>query len=73
MLHDVGMPCIPMFEDNDRALQLARNSITNWNSKHTDVRRHLVRELAGRKYASIIGISSTIQHAEFLAKTFSRD
>ena len=34
MLLDFGMPCIPVCEDNEGAVQLARNSITNSNSKH---------------------------------------
>ena len=34
MLPEVGMPCIPVFEDNEGAVQLARNPITNSNSEH---------------------------------------
>ena len=49
MLPDVGMPCIPVFEDNERAVQIAQNPNTNSNSKHIDVRHHFLRELAGRK------------------------
>ena len=30
----VGMPCIPVFEDNEGTVQLAKNAITNSNSKH---------------------------------------
>ena len=29
MLPDVGTPCIPVFEDNEGAVQLAQNPITN--------------------------------------------
>ena len=43
MLPDVGMPCIPVFEDNEGAVQLAQNPITNSNSKHIDVRHHFLR------------------------------
>ena len=34
MLPDIGMPCVPVFEDNQRVVQLAQNAITNSNSKH---------------------------------------
>ena len=36
MLPDVGVTCIPVFENNQGAVQLAQNPITNSNSKHID-------------------------------------
>ena len=36
------MPCFPVFEDNQGAVQLAQNTITNSNSKHIDVRHHFL-------------------------------
>ena len=48
-LPEVGVPCIPVFEDDQGAVQLAQNPITNSNSKHIDVRHHFLRELVGRK------------------------
>ena len=68
MLPDVGMPCIPVFEDNEGAVQLANNTIANSNSKHIKVRHHFLRELVGRKEISIIHVTSSFQHANFLAK-----
>ena len=35
MLPQVRMPCIPVFEDNEGAVQLAQNPITNSNSRST--------------------------------------
>ncbi|CAM9603187.1 unnamed protein product [Pylaiella littoralis] len=49
MLPTAGMPCIPVFEDNQGAIQIAHNPITNSNSKHIDVRHHFIRELVERK------------------------
>ena len=38
MLPSKVMPCFPFFEDNQGAVQLAQNPVTNSNSKHFDVR-----------------------------------
>ena len=35
-----GMPCFPIFEDNQGAVQLSQNPVSNSNSKHIDVRHH---------------------------------
>ena len=73
MLPDVGMPCIPVFEDNQGTVQLAQNPITNSNSKHIDVRHHSIRELVGRNEVSIIHVPSPFQHADFLTKAISQE
>ena len=39
------MPCFPVSEDNQGAVQLVQNPVTNSNSKHIDVRHHFLREL----------------------------
>ena len=60
MLPRVGMPCIPLFEDNEGAIQIAKHPISNSNSKHIDVRHHFLRELIERKEIEIIhGASHT--------------
>ena len=71
MLPTAGMPFIPVFEDNEGAVQLAQNPITNSNSKHIDVRHHFLRELVGRKEVSIIHVPSQFQHAEFFYQSNS--
>lgn len=71
MLPEVGMPCIPVFEDNQGAIQLAQNPMTNCNSKHIDVRHHFIRELVGRKEISVIHVASEFQHADFLTKVLT--
>ena len=40
MLPRASMPCIPLFEDNEGAIQIAKHPISNSNSKHIDVRHH---------------------------------
>ena len=73
MLPDAGMSCIPVFEDNEGAVQLARNPITNSNSKHIDARHHFVGDLGIRKETSIIHVTSSFQHADFLTKAIPRE
>ena len=73
MLPEVGMPCIPVLEDNEGAVQLTQNPTTNSNSKHIDLRHHVLRELAGRKEISVTHVPSGFQHADFLTKAISKE
>ena len=68
MLPRVSMPCIPLFEDNEGAIHIAKHPISNSNSKHIDVRHHFLRELVERKAIEIIHIVSQYQHADVLTK-----
>ena len=52
MLPAAGMPRIPVFENNEGAVQLAQNPITNSNSKHIDVRHHFLKELVEEERCS---------------------
>ena len=62
------MPCIPLFEDNGGAIQLARNTITSSDSKHIGVRHHFIRDLVARKEISIAHVAPEYQHKDFLTK-----
>ena len=68
MLPGVRTPCIPVFEDNEGAIQLAKHPIANSNSKHIDVRHHMLRERVEEKEFDIIHVPSRYQHADFLTK-----
>ena len=48
MIPGKGMLCFPVFEDNQGALQLSENPVSNSNPKHIDVRHHFLRELVHR-------------------------
>lgn len=61
-------PCIPMYEDNEGAIQIAKHPIANSNSKHIDVRHHFLRELVEEKELEIIHVESKYQHADILTK-----
>ena len=49
MLPAVGMPCIPVFEEYEGAVQLAQSPITNSYSEHIDVRHRFLRDWYGGK------------------------
>lgn len=71
MLPNVGMPCMPAFEDNEGEPQLAQNPVTNSNSKPLVVRHNLQREPVGRKESSVIHV--LFQHKDFLIKAIPRE
>ena len=73
MLPDVGMPCIPVFENNEGSVQLAQNPIANYNFKHIDIRHHFLRELVCRESISVIHVPSPFQHADFQTRAISRE
>ena len=71
MLPGKVMPCFPVFEDNQGAVQLAQNSITNSNLKFVDVRHNFFRELARRRDIKVVQVSSKFQHADILTKSLA--
>ena len=74
MLSELGsMLCIPVFEDNEGTVQLARNPITNSNSTHIDARHNFIRKLLARKYISISCVASEYQYEDFFAKAIGKD
>ena len=73
ILTAVGVPCTLVSEDDENAVQLAQNPITNSNSKYIDVRHHFLSMLVGREEASIIHVPSQFQHDNFLTKAVARD
>ena len=73
MLPEVGMPVIPVYEDNEGAISIADNPINNSNSKHIDVRHHFLRELIARKEITVVHVGTKYQHADFLTKALTKD
>ena len=71
MLPSKVMPCFPIFEDNQGAVQLAQNPITNSNSKHIDVRHHFLRELVRQRNIKVVHVPSEFQHADILTSAES--
>ena len=68
MLPGKRMSCFPIFEDNQGAVTLSQNPVSNSNSKHNDVRHHFLRELVRQGDISVKHIPSEYQHANILTK-----
>ena len=49
MLPGKGMPCFPIFEGYQGAVQLSQNPASNSNLKHIDVRHNFLRELVRQR------------------------
>ena len=62
MLPSKVMPCFPVFEDNQDAVQLAQNPVTNSNSKHIHVRHHFLLELVCQRDIKVVQVPSEFQH-----------
>ena len=73
MILGKGMPCFPVFEDNQGALQLSKNPVSNSNSKHVDVRNHFLRELVRQGGIIVNHAPSEYQHAHILTKVLAFD
>ena len=52
------MPCFPVFEDNQGAVQLAQNPVTTSNLKHIDVCHNFLRELVRQRDIKVVKIPS---------------
>ena len=73
MLPSKVMPCFPVFEDSQGAVQLAQNPITNPNSKHIDVGPHFLRERVRQRDIKVVQFPSEFQHADILTKALAYD
>ena len=68
-----GMPCFSIFEDNQGAVQLSQNPVADSNTKHIDVRHHVLRELVRQGDVSVSHVPSEYQHADILTKALASD
>ena len=51
------------------AIHLAKNPATTPNSKHSDIRRHFIRERVANGEFKVVYVPSDEQHAYFLTKS----
>ena len=73
MLPSKVMPYFSVFEDNQGAVQLAQNPVTNSNSKHSDVRHHFLGERVRQRDIKVVHVPSEFQHADILTKALAFD
>ena len=73
MIPGIGMPCFPVFEDNEGTLHFSKNPVSNSNSKHMDVRHHFLRELVRQGDISVNRVRSEYQHADILTNVLAFD
>ena len=73
MLPTKVMPCFLVFEDNQGAVQLAQNPVSNSNSKHIDVRHRFLIELVRQRDVKVVQVPSEFQHADILTKALAFD
>ena len=66
-----GMPCFPVIENNQGALQLSKNPVSNSNSKHINVRHHFLRELVRQSDISVNHVPFEYQHTGILTNVFA--
>ena len=67
------MRCFPVFEDNQGALQLSKNTVSNSNSKHIDVRHHFLRELVRQGDIIVNHVPSEYERADILPNVLAFD
>ena len=58
MLPGKGIPCFPIFENNQGAVQLSQNPVLNSISEYIDVRHHFFRELVRQGDISVNRVPS---------------
>ena len=73
MLPGVSISCVPVFEDNEGAVQLVQMPVTNPNSRHIEVRHNFLRDLVAKETISITHVRSAWQHVDFLMKPLSAE
>ena len=73
MLPSKVMPCFPVFEDKQGAVQLAQNPVTSSNSKRIDVRHHFLRELVRQRDTKVVQVPPEFQHGDILTKALAYD
>lgn len=65
---------IVVYEDNDGAVQLARNPVTPSRTKHVDDRHHFIRDTCSRVgKVQIKHANSSNQRVDFLTKPFREE
>lgn len=62
-----------VFEDNKGAIDVVKNPLHSFNSKHVDVRYHFLRELVGSGDISVEYLQSEDEQADILTNAIGRE
>ena len=73
MIPGKRMPCFSVFENNQGALKISKNLVSNSNSKYIDVRFHFLRELVRQGGIGVNHVLSKYQFADILTKVSAFD
>ena len=71
MLEEIGMPhpTVPLYADNQGAIFMAQNPVTNQRSKHIKFRYHYIREKIHEKMIKL----AFVEGAENIADIFTKN
>jgi len=58
-----------IYEDNNGALKLAKNSVFHDRSKHIDIKHHFIREALENAHIDVRRVSSKKNHADIFTKS----
>ena len=74
LLEEIGykLGLLPVCSDNQEAIFISSNPITERRSKHIDVRYHYVRELVEDKKVEVFYISTDENPADLFTKNLGR-
>ena len=62
------MPPLKLYEGNESATLVAKNSQSSKKTKHIDVAYHYVRNVVGQRKIDVLHVASSDQHADSLTK-----
>ena len=66
-------PLIPVFEDNEGAISIASNPISNSNWNHIDVRHHSLQNMVEEKEIEVVHVPSAYQYADWFTKALPKE
>ena len=74
LLSDYGISQDTMivYCDNSSAIDISKNPIQHFKTKHIDIRYHFIRDLVERKIVALEYIPTERQNADIFTKTLDR-